>query len=243
MKRKTFRKYLNDCRFEDVWQAIAKNFSEPEEIKPVYAEYFEKLKTLPHKPVRGTIELYGDPTQYPEGMNGAPDWLIDKTVKTTEKESDIVVATLLYWASLHTFHTSQEHDADLFRYLRIIDSDDPKALAEYLTESVQPQLYSAEIRESRERKEKLFWDDTLSCLYVGDWRYTLYILKRKLQYDIGFMRGFADHAGREHDADRMQLCCRLIDGATVHICPDVRARKMLRLLFKILEQDITNWSD
>ena len=165
MKRKTFREYLNDCRFEDVWQAIAENFSEPEEIKPVYAEYYEKLKTLPHKPVRGTIELSGDPTQYPEGMNGAPDWLIDKTVKTTEKESDLVVATLLYWASLHTFH--------------------PKALAEYLTESVQPKPYSAEIRESRERKEKLFWDNTSSCLYAGDWRYTLYILKRKLRCESG----------------------------------------------------------
>ena len=243
MKSKTFREYLNECQFEDVWQVITENFSEPEEIKPVYAEYFEKLKRLPHKTVRGTIELFGNPTQYPEGMDGAPDWLIDKKVKTTEKESDVVTATLLYWASLHTFYTSQEHDADLFRYLHICEADDPKALAEYLTKSMQPKPYSAEIQESHERKVKLFWEDTLSCLYAGDWRYTLYILKRKLQYDMGFMRGFADHAGREHDADRMQLCCRLIDGATAHNYPDDRARKMLRLLFKILEQDISNWSD
>ncbi len=55
--------------------------------------------------------------------------------------------------------------------------------------------------------------------------------------------GFADHAGREQDADRMQLCCRLIDGATAHICPDERARRMLNLLFRILEQEVTNWSD
>ena len=52
-----------------------------------------------------------------------------------------------------------------------------------------------------------------------------------------------NHAGREHDADRMQLCCRLIDGATADINPDERALRMLSLLFKILEQDITGWSD
>ncbi len=35
MKRKTFREYLTECRFEDIWAAIAENFSEPDEIKPV----------------------------------------------------------------------------------------------------------------------------------------------------------------------------------------------------------------
>lgn len=240
---KTFREYLNECNFEDVWQAIKENFSEPDDIKPVYIEYFDKLKTLPHNAVRGTIEVFRNPTQYPDGMNGAPDWLIDKAVKTKEKDSAVVAATLLYWASLHTFYTSQEHDADLFRYLRICDSDDPKALVEYMTESMQSKPYSTEIQESLERKEKQFWEETFSCLYAGDWRYTLYILKRKLEYDMGFMRGFADHAGREHDADRMQLCCRLIDGATADYYPDDRARKMLSLLFKILEQNITHWGD
>lgn len=240
---KTFHEYLNECRFEDIWLSIVKNFSESEGIKPMYTEYYEKLRLLPHKSVRGIIELSGDLTEYPNGMNGAPDWLIDKKVKASEKENSEVAATLLYWASLHSFYTSEEHDADLFRYLNIIDSDDPKAYEEYLTESMKPKPYRAEIEESRERKEKLFWKDTFSCLYAGDWRYTLYIMKRKLQYDMGFMRGFSDHAGRERDADRMQLCCNLIDGATAHIYPDGRRRRMPHLLFKILDQYITDWGD
>lgn len=240
---KTFRDYLNECQFEDVWTSIVENFSEPEEIKSVYAEYYEKLKALPRKSVKGVIKLTGDPKQYPDSMNGAPDWLIDKRVKTTEKESSYVAADLLYWASLHTFYTSQEHDSDLYRYLEILESQDCKAYGEYLTESVRPKPYHAEIEESRERKERLFWEDTFSCLYAGDWRYTLYILKRKLQYDIGFMRGFSDHADRERDADRMQLCCNLIDGATAHIYPDKHRRRMLHLLFKVLDQYITDWSD
>lgn len=240
---KTFREYLNECRFEDVWSSIVATFSESKGIKLVYAEYYEKLKSLPRKDVKGVIELSGDPAFYPEGMNGAPDWLIDKVVKTNEKDSATIAATLLYWASLHTFYTSQEHDADLSRYLSIIHSDDPKALGEYMMESVKPKPYRVEIEESRKRKEKLFWENTFSCLCSGDWRYTLYILKRKLQYDMGFMRGFADHAGRERDADRMQLCCDLIDGATVDIDPDERSLRMLHLLFKVLDQNLTGWCD
>lgn len=112
---KTFRDYLNNCRFEDVWTSIVENFSEPEGIKPVYAAYYEKLKALPRKTVRGTIEVQSAPTMYPDGMNGAPDWLIDKKIMTKEKDIVQVAATLLYWALLHTFYTSQEHDADLFQ--------------------------------------------------------------------------------------------------------------------------------
>ena len=52
---KTFRECLNECRFEDAWVSIVEIFSEPKEIKPVYAEYYEKLKALPHKSVRGVI--------------------------------------------------------------------------------------------------------------------------------------------------------------------------------------------
>lgn len=240
---KTFRDYLNECRFEDIWMAIVENFSEPDIIKPLYAEYFEKLKTLPHKSASGIIEVHAVPTNYPEGMNGAPDWLINKAVKTREKDRTAVAATLLYWASLHTFYTSQEHDVDLARYLDIVESDDCRALGAYLAESMSPKPYRAEIEASVERKERMFWDETCSWLYAGDWRYTLYILKRKLEYDVGFMRGFADHAGREHYADRMQLCCRLIAGATADIYPDKRAHRMLHLLFRALDQYITDWSD
>lgn len=240
---KTFREYLSDCQFEDVWQAIIENFSESEELKPVYAEYCQKLKNLSERRCKGVIELSGQPTRQPDGMNAAPDWLIDKKVKTSEKDSAYISAVLLYWASLHTFHTSKEHDDDLWHYLDIIKSDDCQALGRYLMESVKPDPLEQVKRECIDRKERLFWEETISHSSPGDWRGILYVLKRKLEYDMGFMRGFADHAGREHDADRMQLCCRLIDGATADIDPDERARRMLSLLFKILEQDIDGWSD
>ena len=245
MIMKTFREYLNASPFEEIWDSLAEFFGELEAMKAVYADYYEKLKALPHKHCNGVIELSSSSPAaiYPDGMTAAPDWLIDKKVKTTEQDFTYVCAVLLYWASLHTFHTSKEHDDDLAHYLDIIDSDDCQALGRYLTESMNPRPLASEKRESIDRKERQFWEETFAHSSPGDWRGILYVLKRKLEYDMGFMRGFADHAGREHDADRMELCCRLIDGATAHIYPDARARKMLHLLFKILEQDITKWGD
>ncbi len=242
---KTFREYLNECQFEEIWDSLAEFFGEPQAMKAVYLDYCEKLKALPQKRCKGVIELSSSrpAALQPDGMNAAPDWLIDKKVKTAEQNSAYVCAVLLYWSSLHTFLTSKEHDDDLAHYLNIIESDDCQALANYLTGSIKPDPLGPAKRESLDRKKRQFWEETFAHSSPGDWRGILYVLKCKLEYDMGFMRGFADHAGREHDADRMQLCCRLIDGATADIYPDERALRMLSLLFKILEQDITGWSD
>lgn len=245
MKSKTFREYLNVCQFEDIWDSLEEFFEETSAMKDVYADYYEKLKALPRRICNDVIELSSSrpASIQPAGMNAAPDRLIDKQVKTSEPDNEYVAAVLLYWASLHTFHTSKEHDDDLWNYLDILESDNPQDLGQYLMKSIKPDPFESEKRESLDRKERQFWEHTFARANSGDWRGILYVLKRKLEYDIGFMRGFADHSGREHDADRMQLCCRLIDGATADFYPDDRARKMLHLLFKILEQDISNWSD
>ena len=112
--------------------------------------------------------------------------------------------------------------------------NDCQVLGQYLMESMNPGPLASEKRESIDRKERQFWEETFAHSSPGDWRGRLYILN-----DTGFMRGFADHAGREHDADRIQLCCRLIDGATANICPDDRDRRMLSRHCKVLEQNIT----
>ena len=242
---KTFREYLRGCKFEEIWDSLAEFFGEPQAMEAVYSAYYEKLKALPQRRCKGIIELSASRPAaiQPEGMNAAPDWLIDKKVKTSETDNAYVAAVLLYWTSLHTFHTSKEHDDDLGRYLDILESDDPHALGQYLMKSMKRDPLESAKLECLDRKEKQFWEETFAHSSPGDWRGILYVLKRKLEFDMGFMRGFADHAGREHDADRMQLCCHLIDGATADIYPDEKTRRMLSLLFKILEKDITNWCD
>ena len=48
----------------------------------------------------------------------------------------------------------------------------------------------------------------------------------------------ADHAGRERDADRMQLCCTLIDGATTYSYSDER-RLFILLIMSVLHLDLS----
>ena len=243
---KKFRDYIIENSFEDVWTAIAEIFEEPEEIKPVYEEYYKKLRELPLNPQKEEIRFvnpYGRNEYYhlgeqPLGLNGAPEYLIDKKVYLgkTDLDSQKITAILIYWASFHNFITSKEHDEDLFKYLDIISGEDVRcSLADYL---YRREPIDEIIEESLERKHSRFWESTTAGFREGYLECILWVLKSAIEYNIGFMRGFADHAGREHDADRMQLCCNLIDIATRNIYLDDRGKKALRVLFKILAKDI-----
>lgn len=249
---KTFRDFVEENDFEDVWHAIVDIYKESEEIKPVYAQYYDKLKKLPHNPRIDEIKF--DDTaliiawgRQPLGMNDSPESLIDKKISfdrdSGKIKSNEVAAVLVYWASFHNYITPKEHDDDLHHYLEIITSDEDNVstlLYDYLNKE---DPYSDIKEESLEQKNKRFWDSTLYKISPGDWRDILLVLKRAIEYNIGFMRGYADHAGREHDADRMQLCCRLIDIATINIYPDNRGQKALKLLFNILAKEIAGWDD
>ena len=248
---KTFREYINENNFEDVWKALVEIFEEPEEIKPVYADYYEKLKNLPFNPQKEEIRFvnpYGRTEYYhlgeqPLGMNGAPEYLIDKTVYLGEARlgSQDITAILIYWASFHSYLTSKEHDDDLLEYLAIITGEDERSSqADYVRKR---ESNVGIIEESLEKKRAQFWNDRTEIVSPGNWRGILWVLKAAIEFNIGFMRGFADHAGRERDADRMQLCCNLIDIATKRIYPEEREKKALRILFGILEKEIYRWDD
>ena len=250
--KKTFRDYINENSFEDVWTAIVEIYKEPEEIKSVYAEYYEKLKDLPFNPQKSEIKftnkrgrgyIFGEK---PSGIIDSPEYLIDRKIflHDTEREelsSSQITAILIYWASFHNFITSKEHDEDLFKYLDIISG-------EYVRCSLADYLYRRGpideiIEESLERKHSRFWESTTAGFREGYLECILWVLKSAIEYNIGFMRGYAIHAGRENDADRMQLCCNLIDIATRNIYLDERGKKALRILFKILAKDLYRWED
>ena len=249
---KTFRNYIEENDFENVWQAIVAIFNESEDIKPVYSQYYDKLKKLPYNPRIDEIKfdntaLIIEFRQQPLGMNDSPEYLIDKKISfdndSAKIRPDEVAAVLVYWASFHNYITSKDHDDDLNHYLDIITSDDDSVVSRFC-EYLNKKDPCSDIKdESLELKNKRFWERTLERISPGNWRDILLVLKRAIEYNIGFMRGYADHAGREHDADRMQLCCRLIDIATVNIYPDNRGKKALRLLFAILAKEITGWDD
>lgn len=248
---KTFRNYIIENSFEDVWTAIVEIFEEPEEIKPVYEEYYKKLRELPLNPQKEEIRFvnpYGRNEYYhlgeqPLGMNGAPEYLIDKNVYIGEAtlRSQEITAILIYWASFHSYLTSKEHEDDLFEYLAIITGEVVKSSqSDYVC---RRESTDGIIEKSLEKKCSRFWNYRTEIVNPGNWRGILLILKAAIEFNIGFMRGYADHTGREHDADRMWLCCNLINIATKRIYPEAREKKALKILFGILEREIFRWDD
>lgn len=251
---KTFREYLNECVFEAVWPEIQGIFGEPDGLRPVYAKFYEKLRVLPaRQQTRGEIKLDlidpECPNQAPEGIDGAPDYIIDKPVNTKRLHDDTrpeqITAALIYWSSMMSFTTSKDHDDDLFEWLRLSEEDNPQAMGQYLMKSIETDPYENLKDESLRRKRKLFWGETTTNSEVTCWHGILKVLKRKLELNLIFQRGYADHEGRERDAERMELCCRLIDIATSERenIGEPQCQRALHLLFKVLEDNLWRWDD
>lgn len=57
MKIKTFREYLNDCLFEEIWDSLVEYFGEQQAMKAVYSDYYDRLKALPQRHCNGVIKL------------------------------------------------------------------------------------------------------------------------------------------------------------------------------------------
>ena len=64
--------------------------------------------------------------------------------------------------------------------------------------------------ESCERKKLLYWRDTILCDEPYDWSSNLVILRKKIEYNIGYYRFTQRFLGWENVVAQMVLCCRLI---------------------------------
>lgn len=126
--------------------------------------------------------------------------------------------------------------------------------------------------ESCGRKRLRFWRKTIVNDSPIDWSWNLSLLKKKLEYNIGYWRFVQRHVGWEEDVRRMQLCCRLLDlaasdypdieGVSVntqnadrhgieikndefreHHLVDLRKEKAYRLVWRFIEHNMRKWWD
>lgn len=68
--------------------------------------------------------------------------------------------------------------------------------------------------ESCDRKKLLYWEGTILGDEAYDWSWNFTILRKKLEYNIGYYRFTQRYVGWEKDVDRMKLACRLMDIST-----------------------------
>ena len=127
--------------------------------------------------------------------------------------------------------------------------------------------------DSCDRKKLRYWKSTILNDEAYDWYWNLTILRKKLEYNIGYYRFTQRYVGWEKDVDRMVLACKLIDIAqrkfdkapyvNIRNCErfkmnptefddkdsldyhkeKLRAEKAYQLLWTVLRQNMKKWWD
>ena len=68
--------------------------------------------------------------------------------------------------------------------------------------------------ESCDRKKLRYWRSTIIGDEAYDWSWNFTILRKKLEYNLGYYRFTQRYVGWEKDVERMELACRLMNIAT-----------------------------
>jgi len=161
---------------------------------------------------------------------------------------------------------------DVNKAVEILNRFDNKPLSYFINSSAEKDREQIERIESESRKKKRikYWRDTIYHDSAIDWSWNLMMLKKKLEYNIGYWRYVQRHEGWEEDVKRMQLCSRLLELAAtdypdmagvyvnernaarygitvehdelleVHL-EDLRREKAYRIAWRFIEHNMKEW--
>ena len=203
-----YKEYFINSEFEDVWRTLQIYYNEPESVRNLYKTLFYTIRNLPvdvdHSDIPLTIE-----TDF-EGMihvAGAPDpieWLVGR--KVVFKDNDTVsvqnavselAAHLLYWSTLYSFKTQT-------RYIKDCQRRFEEGISYNHVENPGKDL-------SLKRKVCYYWKNAVANDLAIDWSYILDILRKRIEYHIGYHRYTDRFVNSKHYVSRMELCCRLLE--------------------------------
>lgn len=233
----TYQDYFRNSDFEDIWTILSGFYMEHEEMKPLYSSLVESIKSLPVMPEYSepTIQMCLD-SENEILVKGAPDpqeWLLGKEVEidfsswkdelsesvtnisgfktfdmlsgpekrqlARDSNTATLAAHLLYWSTLYAIKTHGQHAKEFEEWLESLENGTTKY-------EMEPEYES----ESYRRKQRKYWRETVARDSPFDWCWNLVILKKKLEYNIGFWRYVQRHVGWEEDVRRMQLAVSLL---------------------------------
>lgn len=248
----TYQDYFRNSDFEDIWTILSGFYMEHEDLKPLYSSLVETIKSLPIMPEYSepTIQMCLD-SENEILVKGAPDsqeWLLGREVeidfsswkdelsesvtrisgfKTFDMLSEAekrqlardsntatLAAHLLYWSTLYAIKTQGQHEKEFIEWLSSIE----KRNAKY-------ELEREYISESFRRKKRKYWNETVTHDSAIDWSWNLEILKKKLEYNIGYWRYVQRYVGWEEDVIRMAIAINLLEIAG-NDWPDVKDKQI-----------------
>lgn len=247
----TYQDYFRNSNFEDIWVILNGFYLENEGMKPLYSSLVETIKSLPIKPEYSTLTIQMRLGSDNEIMViGSPDpqeWLIGREVEidfsswkdnfeetaaefsglktldmlsakekrqlARESNTATLAAHLLYWSTLYAIKTHGQHSKEFSDWLDSLEKG----------ERVMPELEEEYISESFRRKQRKYWRDTVALDSAINWSANLNIIKKKLEFNIGYWRYVQRHVGWQEDVNRMNIAISLIKMATTD-WPDIKGK-------------------
>ena len=272
----TYQEIFRKADFEETWKYLHDTLHEDERLKQIYKTLISKIKVLPiefpntssMEPIKIKVGL--EDFKFVAGTPDPQEWLLHREVvkdigegiEIFPNELSKVAAHLIYWSTLYSFKTQYQQKENFSKWLTALETED----------LVMPEIEPAYISRSFENKKRLYWQDTLDKDYAYDWSSNLWIMKKKLEYNIGYWRYVQRHVGWERDVKRMQTCCNLLylaaysytditgikvnmrnasrfgfskkeDDFNEYYLKELRREKAFRLVWKYLDHNIKNWWD
>ena len=199
-----YKDYFINSEFDDVWRVLQYCYKEPESVRKLYKTLFYTIRN------QTVDELHFDkPLKIErdfEGMihvAGAPDpieWLVGREVIFDDTEKPTVAelaAHLLYWSTLYDFKTQTRYHKDCQKYFE----------EEFACDYVENPGKDLSLK----RKACYYWKDAIANDSAIDWIYILDILRKRIEYHIGYHRYTDRFVNSKHYVSRMELCCRLLE--------------------------------
>ena len=246
-----YQDYFRNSDFEDIWVILNGLYLEHEGMKPLYSSLVETIKSLPIKPEYSTptiqMRLDSDNEIVVKGAPDPQEWLIGREVEidfsswkdnfketaaefsglktfdmlsakekrqlARESNTATLAAHLLYWSTLYAIKTHGQHSKEFSDWLDSLGKG----------HRVIPEMEEEFISDSFRRKQRKYWRETVALDSAINWSANLRIIKKKLEYNIGYWRYVQRHVGWQKDVNRMKIAISLIKMATTD-WPDMECK-------------------
>ena len=215
-----YRDYFINSNFEDVWHTLQTYYNESASVRNLYKTLFYTVRNLPvddaHAGTPLKIEFDFDNMIHISGTPDPIEWHTGREVVFDEddlrehyrndgKIPEVPMmaefaAHLLYWSTLYDFKTKTRKHKDFEQFLDSC-ADDTR---EYSRENPDVSL-------SLKRKRCYYWKETVADDSAIDWSYILDVLRKRIEYHLGYHRLTERFVNSQHYISRMELCCRLLE--------------------------------
>lgn len=93
-----------------------------------------------------------------------------------ESNTATLAAHLLYWSTLYAIKTHGQHSKEFADWLDSLEKG----------HRVMPEIEEEYMAESFQRKQRKYWRETVALDSAINWSANLKIIKKKLEYNIGY---------------------------------------------------------